>query len=214
MEISFVPLSITMDREVAQKISGVENLIFYNINMSMLVINLISNLIGFIILLGVIYFIGRPIVQGALYFPTSPRGVREIIYLADVCAGQKIVDIGSGDGRVLIATAKLGAVAVGYEINPWLVWRSRRAIMQAGVANRVTVHWESFWRANLSEFDTVIVYGIPYIMHRLKKKLERELRPGTKVLSNAFDIPGWTPVTRERKIIQYVFQGQGVGNDI
>jgi protein-L-isoaspartate O-methyltransferase len=172
----------------------------------MIAIEIFAVFLSIIILLILIYLIGRPIVQGALYFPTSPRGVREIMHLADVHGGQKIVDVGSGDGRVLIAAAKLGAMAVGYEINPWLVWQSRRAITRAGVADRITVHWESFWRADLSQFDTVIVYGIPYIMQRLKKKLERELRLGTKVISNAFEIPGWVPLARERKIIQYIFQ--------
>jgi precorrin-6B methylase 2 len=179
----------------------------------MSVIVLLSELFGVAVLLAVIYFLGRPIVRGAIYFPTTPRGVREILEIADIKAGQRIVDLGSGDGRILIACAKRGATAVGYEINPLLVAQSRRAIRRAGLANAhaagsATVHWESFWRIDLSQFDVVIVYGIPYIMRDLQHKLERELRPGTKIISNAFKFPGWTPVATERKIYLYVRPGK------
>lgn len=166
---------------------------------------LVADLIGIAILFLAIYFVGRPMLRGAIYFPTTSRGVDEMMRLAGIRAGETVVDIGSGDGRVLIAAAQLGATSIGYEINPWLVWRSRRAITQAAVADRATVHWKSLWDADLSRCDVVIVYGIPYIMNGLRKKFERELRPGTRILSNAFEIPGWTPDASERKIIRYVF---------
>lgn len=173
--------------------------------MAVLMLTMLSEVFAVAILFVVIYFLGRPIVHGAIYFPTSSRGVREVIALADPKPGQKIIDLGSGDGRILIALAERGATAIGYEINPVLVRRSRRAIAKAGV--RAVVHWESFWRADLSQFDTVIVYGIPYIMKDLRRKLERELRPGTKVISNAFTFPGWKPVAVERKIYLYIWGG-------
>ncbi len=154
----------------------------------MIIFTLICELIAVIILLLVIYFLGRPIIRGAIYFPTSTRSVETMLRFAEIRSGDKVVDLGSGDGRILIAAAKAGAEAVGYEINPILVRRSRRAIARAGIS--ATVYWESFWRADLSQFDVVIVYGIPYIMKDLQKKLERELQPGTKIISNAFTFPG------------------------
>jgi protein-L-isoaspartate O-methyltransferase len=177
-----------------------------------IIFTLICELIGVIILLLVIYFLGRPIIRGAIYFPTSPRSVATMLRLADVKPGDKLVDLGSGDGRILITAAQAGAEAVGYEINPVLVRRSRRAIARAGVGGRAgesgnaVVHWEDFWRINFSQFDVVIVYGIPYIMKDLQRKLERELRPGTKIISNAFIFPGWEPVAQERKIMLYIKQ--------
>lgn len=175
----------------------------------MIVITLASEVLGIIILLLVIYFLGRPIIRGAIYFPTSPRSVAAMLKLAEVKPGDKLVDLGSGDGRILIAAAKVGAEAVGYEINPMLVRRSRRAIARARVgagsgSGGTTVHWEDFWRVDLSQFDIVIVYGIPYIMKKLQHKLERELRPGTKIISNAFVFPGWKPVAQDRKILLYI----------
>jgi precorrin-6B methylase 2 len=168
----------------------------------MILVTIAAEFLGIIILLLVIYFLGRPIIRGAIYFPTSSRSVEIMLRLADVKAGDKLVDLGSGDGRILIAAAQAGAEAVGYEINPILVRRSRRAIARAGV--HAIVHWEDFWRINFSQFDVVIVYGIPYIMKDLQRKLERELRPGTKIISNAFAFPGWEPMAQERKIMLYV----------
>jgi precorrin-6B methylase 2 len=172
---------------------------------------LLAELFGVAVLLVLIYLLGRPIVHGAIYFPTSPRAIREMLKLADPKPGERVVDLGSGDGRILIAFAERGATAVGYEINPLLVRQSQRAIARAGfpanasdTAGGAVVYWESFWRADLSQFDTVIVYGIPYVMRDLQRKLERELRPGTKIISNAFKLPEWTPVASERKIFLYV----------
>src|SRR5271168_2992410 len=127
----------------------------------LLAITLISDIFGIIILLLVIYFLGRPIIRGAIYFPTSTRSVEIMLRFADVKPGDKLVDLGSGDGRILIAAAKAGAEVVGYEINPILVRRSRRSIARAGFGGRpaesgnAVVHWESFWRADLSQFDVV-----------------------------------------------------------
>src|SRR5581483_7245070 len=135
------------------------------------------HIFGIIILLIALYFLLRPIVHGAVYFPTSPKRVGMMLALAEVRAGETVVDLGSGDGRILIACAERGAVAVGYEVNPWLVWRSRRAIRRAGVGKLATVRWESFWRADLARYDVVMLYGITYIMRDLEKKFARELRP-------------------------------------
>lgn len=151
-----------------------------------------------------IYFIGRPMVHGAIYFPTSFPSIRTIMRFADIKPGQRVVDLGSGDGRVIIAAAERGAIAVGYEINLVLVWRSRRAIARAGLQKTASVEWKSFWKADLSPFDTVIIYGIPYVMRDLKKKMERELKPGTKVISNVFSVHGWEPVSKEDKVYLYI----------
>lgn len=173
----------------------------------MLILDIIFQLIGIVIILLVIYFLGRPIVHGAIYFPTTPRGTEIMLRLGSVGSGTKLVDLGSGDGRIVIEAAKRGATAVGYEINPVLVRRSRRAIERAGVAHRATVHWKSFWDADLSQFDIIIVYGIPYILRDLQKKFARELKPGTKILSNAFPFPRWKPTMQERKILLYEWPG-------
>jgi cyclopropane fatty-acyl-phospholipid synthase-like methyltransferase len=169
----------------------------------MIILVLVCNIFAFAVLLFVIYFLLRPISRGAIYFPTTTHGVEVMMEIAEVGPGQHIVDIGSGDGRILIACGKLGAFAEGYEVNPMLVFRSRRAIREANLQDRVKVYWKSFWGVNLSRFDTIIVYGIPYIMKDLEKKFARELKPGTKVLSNAFPFPDWEPTLKKAKILLY-----------
>lgn len=137
-----------------------------------------------------IYFLA-PIVRGAVYFPTKPANVEAIVRLAEIKSGEKAVDLGSGDGRIVIALARAGAEAHGYEINPLLVWRSRTAIRRAGLDGRAFVHWRSFWGVNLSDFSLVTAYGIPYIMRSLERKLRRELRSGARVISNIYPFPSW-----------------------
>jgi len=70
-----------------------------------------------------------------------------MLKLGQVSSKDTLIDLGSGDGRILIAAACLGAKAVGYEINPFLVWKSRRLIRQARLEKLAKVYWKSFWQA-------------------------------------------------------------------
>lgn len=127
-----------------------------------------------------------------------------MVSLANVKPGEKAVDLGSGDGRVVIAMAKQGIEAHGYEINPLLVILSRRNIKKAGVSDKVFVHWQSFWNKNLSEFDIITVYGISYMMKKLETKLKKELKLNARVVSNYFIFSDWQPEKRENNVYVYV----------
>jgi cyclopropane fatty-acyl-phospholipid synthase-like methyltransferase len=161
------------------------------------------DLISFLIVAYVIYIMLRPMLFGAIYFPTTPGNVGIIRKFADAKSGQKIADLGSGDGRILIALAQAGAEAHGYEVNPLLVWNSRRAIRKAGLKGKAIVHWQSFWKADLSQYDTIVTYGFPHIMGKLGKKLKAELAPDAKVISNVFTFPNLTEVRSENKVRLY-----------
>ena len=126
--------------------------------------------------------------------------------MASLHGGERIADLGSGDGRIVIACARHGIRAEGYEINPILVYSSRRAIRRAGLEKLATVHWKSFWRADLASFDAIFVYGIPYIMADLRKKLEHELRPGTKIISHVFPFPEWTSAAKHEAEKIYLYK--------
>lgn len=171
----------------------------------LIALNFVGDFLFIFFLLLVVYFCLRPIVHGAIYFSTTIHGVETIMEVAEVKEDQKIIDLGSGDGRIVIACAKLGAEVVGYEINPFLVWRSNRAIRRAKLEDRAIVHWESFWNIDLSGLDTIIVYGIPHIMRDLEKKFARELRPGTKIISNAFPFPNLKLIKKEALIYLYIW---------
>jgi precorrin-6B methylase 2 len=132
-----------------------------------------------------------PMYRGAVYVPSKPEAIDTMLKLAKLKPGMKVTDLGCGDGRVVLAFAEAGAIAHGYEVNPLLVWRAKRAINKAGLGNRAFVHLKSYWDVDLSAFDVVTVYGITYIMESLEEKLIDELRPGAKVLSNYFTFPNW-----------------------
>lgn len=171
----------------------------------MFILEVILYLILISILVFVIYCLELPTFRGAIYFPTKPHNVDLMIGLAKLRPGDHVADIGSGDGRIVIACAKLGIYATGYEINPVLVFSSRRAVRKAGLQKYAAIHWKSLWKADLSKYDAIFVYGIPYIMKRLERKLMRESKPGAKIISNIFKFPNWQPVkSEEGKVHLYV----------
>ncbi len=135
-----------------------------------------------------------PIFLGGAFFAKSREElVEKMIYLADIRPGEKAVDLGSGDGRLVIALAKAGAEAYGYEINPFLVWFSRRNIKKAGLIDKAFICWGNFWNEDFSKFNIVTIYGITYMMKRLEIKLKKELRPDSRIISNYFIFQNWTP---------------------
>lgn len=151
----------------------------------------------------IIAIVARSLVRGAPYVPSSDAKIREMVRLAAIKPGERVADFGSGDGRVVMAFARAGAEAHGYEINPILVWLSRRRIRAAGLADRARIHYQSFWRVNAGPFDVVVVFGISHIMAGLGRKLRRELRLGTRVVSNAFLVPGWEPAVAADGVYRY-----------
>lgn len=142
--------------------------------------------------------------RGAAFVPSSYAKVEKMIELARLKSGDVAVDLGSGDGRIVIALAKAGVIAHGYEINPFLVWWSRRKIRAAGLTDRAFIHWQNFWKVDFSKADVVIVYGISYIMRPLGKKLTRELKTGARIISYAFPFPSWNPNHKGAGIFLYV----------
>lgn len=141
--------------------------------------------------------------RGAIFVPTAPGKVAIMMQLAQIKPGMLTADLGSGDGRLVLAMARAGAAARGYEINPLLVWWSRRKIRQAGLQDRATIHLGDFWKTDFAQFDVVMVFGIDYIMGRLARKLHAELKPGARVLSYAFALPGWKETLKDRGVYLY-----------
>ncbi|MDP3685405.1 MAG: methyltransferase domain-containing protein [bacterium] len=137
-------------------------------------------------------FLLVPLLWGAPYVPSKPAQIRAMLDLTNVRPGEQVADLGSGDGRVVIAFARAGAEAHGYEINPLLVWRARRRIRAAGLAGKAFVYWQSLWRADVRTADVVTVFGVRHIMGRLERKLRRELKPGARVVSNGYQFPVWS----------------------
>lgn len=106
----------------------------------------------------------------------------------------KFVDLGSGDGRVVFRAARenLFAKSIGYEINPALhLFANLRRLITPQYWNSTSFYMRDIWKIQLNQYDVVAVYGLAPIMDKLGKKLEKELKPGSIVVSNVFSIPGW-----------------------
>jgi 16S rRNA A1518/A1519 N6-dimethyltransferase RsmA/KsgA/DIM1 with predicted DNA glycosylase/AP lyase activity len=109
--------------------------------------------------------------------------------LAEVGEGDTVYDLGSGDGRVLLAAADRGAKAVGIEIDPALVDQAREAVRAAGRGDRVTVWRGDIFKHNLKPATVITMYLKPDVNERLRPQLDG-LRPGTRVVSHMFRILG------------------------
>lgn len=152
----------------------------------------------------IFFFIFISIVKGAPYLPSHDDAIEKMLKLSGVIEGQKVVDIGSGDGRIVTAFAQKGAVVHGYEINPFLVMWSFYRIKRLGLGDRAFVHWRSFWGQSLKDFEVVTVFGAPHIMKGLEEKLKKELAPGSKVLSYVFKFPSWPEEAKDGAVRLYI----------
>ena len=130
------------------------------------------------------------------YVPTPTAVVDAMLTLAKITPADVVYDLGSGDGRIPIAAArKYGARGVGIELDRELVARAMENAKKAGVAGRVSFRQGDLFQTDLSEATVVTLYLSPSVNLRLRSKLMRELRPGSRVVSHRFPIGDWKPDT-------------------
>jgi trans-aconitate methyltransferase len=130
-----------------------------------------------------------PVTQGAMFHPSATIRVKAFLDSVPMTAQELLIDIGCGDGRVLQeARRRYGVRALGMEVNPLIYLLAR--IRNLGMRG-VEVRWCNFWKVNLKDADVVFCYLFPDVMKHLAEKLESELRPGTRVISCNFPLPGW-----------------------
>jgi len=119
----------------------------------------------------------------------------EIMQLARVGPGDYVVDLGSGDGRlVIVAVVKYKARGgFGVDINPMMITLSNQNAARAGVEDRVRFYERDLFTTDVSEATVVTVYLLPSIMGRVEKKLLAEMQPGARVVVHDFPFPSWKP---------------------
>ncbi|HUQ25518.1 MAG TPA: methyltransferase domain-containing protein [Burkholderiales bacterium] len=134
-------------------------------------------------------------VEWQVPFITTPEEVVErMLELAGTRADDLVVDLGSGDGRIVIMAArKFGARGLGIELDQRLVEKSRDNARAAGVAARVSFMQGDVLTADISKASVVTVYLLPGLIGQLQQRFTGELRPGTRIVSHAFGMTGWTP---------------------
>ena len=139
--------------------------------------------------------VGQP-GKDVVWVPTSPEVVEKMLDMAKVTANDFVIDLGSGDGRMVIAAAKRGARAMGVEFNPDMVKLSRQRAGEAGVADRATFVEGDMFEADISKATVLALFLMPENLRRLEPKF-RALPAGTRIVVNTFGIPDWAPETTE-----------------
>jgi len=128
------------------------------------------------------------------YVPTTEEAVQAMLKLADVKGSDTVYDLGCGDGRIVIAAAKdFGAHAVGIDIDPVRIREANENARKAGVQARVKFIEQDLFQADFHEATVVTLFLLPQVNLKLKPKLMSELKPGTRIVSNTFDMGDWKP---------------------
>jgi SAM-dependent methyltransferase len=140
----------------------------------------------------------RPATPGIhpdIHFVPTSRGVADaMLKLANVTSTDVVYDLGSGDGRIVIAAAKeYGARAVGVELDPELIKTATKNARKAGVADKVTFIQGDLFKTDFSDATVVTLYLSDSINRRIASILQRQLKPGARIVSHRFDMGDWKP---------------------
>ena len=141
--------------------------------------------------------------RGSPYAPTKSSRMAVIFTFAEAQSGDLLVDLGSGNGNVLIAAAERGIRARGVDINPFWVWYARWRIRRRGLGHLATVVRGDMFAHPVADASIVFLFLVPLAMAILSERLRREARPGTRIIANRFPLPGWTAQKEQDMIMVY-----------
>jgi ribosomal protein L11 methylase PrmA len=130
-----------------------------------------------------------------IYVPTPPEVVSAMLKVAKVGPNDVVYDLGCGDGRIVVTAVKdFGAKSgVGIDIDPQRIAEARENAKTAGVADKVKILEADLFETDISEATVVTLYLLPSLNVKLQPKLMKELKPGTRIVSHAFDMGDWAP---------------------
>ena len=152
---------------------------------------------------------------GAPWAPTAIGTVDQMLRLADVQPGETVVDLGAGDGRIVIRAARrYGALAIGVELDPIRWVAANAAIWVRGLEGRARVVHANMFEHDLSGADVVTLYLLQGTNQRIKARLAEQLRPGARVVSHAFTLEGWTPTVIDEARRLFVYEIGRTGPDV
>ena len=136
----------------------------------------------------------EPVFINAPYVPSSDKVVSAMLKLAAVNSSDSVYDLGCGDGRIVVAAAKdFGAHGVGIDINPVRIAEAKENARKAAVESLVRFEENDLFRADIHEASVVTIFLLSDINLKLRPKLLRDLKPGTRLVSNTFDMGDWKP---------------------
>ena len=156
-----------------------------------------------IILVTVLLF-GGVVFFGAPYLPVLGPQAQTALDLLDMQPGKTLLELGSGDGKVLLSAAQRGIRVYGIELNPVLVlisrWRTRN------YRNLVTVRWGNFWRTEWPEYDAVYIFGLDRIMKKLHTKIVQTSQKTVLLASVGFELANHQPLEQKNGVFLYRIQ--------
>jgi len=159
------------------------------------------------ILLSIVYYLYFAVLSpnaGPVYKPTPIKRVREMLKFACLEKNDQVVDLGSGDGRFLIEAVKMGAEkAIGYEIDPLLIWESRQKVKKASFEKRITIYAQSFWKADFNQASIIVAYMFPKYLKKLYPLLNKKLKRKITLVSYDYQIPQIKPDQKKGNIYLY-----------
>lgn len=126
------------------------------------------------------------------FVPTPARNVKLIIDRLKLQPGEIFYDLGCGDGRFLIAAEQRGAVAIGFEISPWAFLKAK--VNQWKNRSQIKLRYKNFYPVSVGDADVVVCFLLDAVMAKVERKLEQELKPGTRVATYGFKLPSWQPL--------------------
>jgi hypothetical protein len=136
----------------------------------------------------------KPVKDAGPYVPSPESVVSDMLRHADVSASDFVIDLGSGDGRIVLTAAKVfGARGFGVEIKDELVTKSNEAAKREGLADRVKFMKQDLFKTDLSQATVITMYLLPDTVNLLKDKFLAELKPGTRIVSHDYPLTGWIP---------------------
>lgn len=138
------------------------------------------------------------------YVATERQKIDTIIKLAKIKNRETVVDLGSGDGRLLFAAASAGAHAIGYEINPLLLALTFIHAKLKGLSDRIEAKRQSLWRADLAVADVIFVYGRKKTMQKFQDFVYKNAKKGTRIIVNTNSFPTKKPTKSGNGIYLYV----------
>lgn len=156
-----------------------------------------------LLLIGIVLIFSFVILFGAPYLPTLKDRAEDAFTLLDLQPGQTLLELGSGDGRVLRMAAKKGIKGIGYELNPLLVWYSQIANWR--YRKLITFKCRNYWQVTLPPCDGIYVFLLDKYMPKLDRKITEEITRPVKVISFAFKIPGKKPVKVRKGLFLYAY---------
>ena len=136
----------------------------------------------------------KPPIDAGPYVPSPQSVVADMLKLADIGPQDFVIDLGSGDGRIVLTAAKVfGASGFGVEIKDQLVKLSNEAAKKEGVAERVKFIKQDLFKTDISQASIITMYLLPDTVNLLKDKFLEELKPGTRIVSHDYPLTGWIP---------------------